>query len=134
MKAATRDNILYLTIALAIVGILGLVYWYQEAHNLPRRFPLSDKLFAFIVTTAVVFGGAVKSSRKLWRSGRFWVATSVLLLIYLPLQWKLVGFSRIGIGFISAITFAELFCLLFILQGLVPPPARHTNERSHQEP
>ena len=134
MKTTSRDNILYLTIALAIVGILGLVYWYQEVHRLPQRFPLSDKWVAFIATTAVVFGGAVKSSRKLWCSGRFWVAMSLLLLIYLPLQWKLVGFSKIGIGFVSAITFAELFCLLFILQWLVPPPLRHTKERSHQEP
>jgi hypothetical protein len=133
MKTTTRDNILYLAIALGIVGAGVLVAWYQEAHGLPIRMPISDKLFVFILTTAVVFGGAIKSSRKLWRSGRFWVATCLLLIVYLPLQWKLVEFSRTG-WFVSAITFCEFFCLLFILEWLVPPPVRHGQERSHQEP
>jgi hypothetical protein len=129
----TTDNILYLAIALGIVGAGVLVAWYQEAHGLPIRMPISDKLFAFLLTTAVVFGVAIKSSRKLWRSGRFWVTTCLLLIVYLPLQWKLVGFSRIGLGFVSAITFGELFCLLFILEWLVPPSVRHREERSHLE-
>jgi hypothetical protein len=130
----TRDNILYLAIALGIVGAGALVAWYQEAHRLPIRMPISDKFFAFILTTAVVLGGAIKSSRKLWRSGRFWVATCLLLIVYVPLQWKLVAFSRIGLGFVWAMTFGELFCLFFILEWLVPPPVRHRQESSHQEP
>jgi hypothetical protein len=133
MKTTTRDNILYLAIALSIVGAGVLVARYREAHGLPIRMAISDKVFAFIITTAVVFGGAIRSSQRLWRSARFWGAMSLLLIVYLPLQWKLVGFSRIG-WFVSAMTFCEFFCLLFILEWLVPPPVRYRKEKLHQEP
>jgi len=134
MKITTRDNILYLTVALGIVGVGALIVSYQESHGLPIRLPISDKMFAFGWTTALVFGYAIQKSRKLWPSPRFWVTICVLLIAFLPFQWALVGFGRIGIGLISAASFGELVCLLLLLEKLVPPLERHRHKAPHQEP
>jgi hypothetical protein len=96
-KTTTRDNILYLTIALAIVGIMGLVAWYQDAHGLPIRMPISTKQFAFVFTTAGVFGYSIRDWRRAWRSARFWIVLSVLFVTYVPLQWLLIQHIRINI-------------------------------------
>lgn len=132
MKTATRDNILYLTIALGIVGVGGIVVWYQEAHGLPIRMPISDGMAAFFITTSLVFGYTIKYFRKLWSRTRFWVMLGVIFLGYLPLQWRLLQFTGMRIGLGTATAFVELLCLLFILEKLVPPE-RHRHEAPHQE-
>jgi hypothetical protein len=130
MKTTTRDNILYLTIALGIVGVGGLVIWYQDAHGLPIRMPVPDKVAAFLITTAIVFGYAIQRLRKLWRSSRFWWVIGLLLIAYLPLQWQLVQFTGMRIGLVSISVMLELFGFLFIVERLVPSQKRHEHEGS----
>jgi len=123
MTTITRDNILYLTIALAIVGILALVAWYQDVHGLPIRIPISDRQFALFLTTAVVFGYSLQASRSAWRKPRFWIIFSVLLLLYVPLQWLVLQHIKINIFTVQIVVLAELFALFALLGALLP--SRH---------
>jgi hypothetical protein len=118
MKKTARDNILYLTIALAIVGILGLVAWYQEAHGLPIRMPVSTKQFAIAFTTIGIFGYAIREWRRAWGSVHFWIVLSLLLVVYVPLQWLLVRYISVNIITFVIVGVVELFALLFVLERL----------------
>jgi hypothetical protein len=120
MKKTSRDSILYLTIALAIVGIVGLVARYEDAHGLPIRMPIPPKPFALAVSTAVVFGYAIQARRKAWHSIRFWVLLSGLLVVYVPLQWLLIQCTGARVIPWAASAGIELFLLLFILEKLLP--------------
>jgi hypothetical protein len=133
MKPSTRDNILYLTIALAIVGILGLAFWYQEAHGLAHRFPVSDRQVGFVATTAVVFGYAIAHFRRSWRNLRFWVVLSLLLGAFLPAQFLLIRSMGTRIAKYRVLGMIELFVLLVILDWLVPSRDRHSGQGHPKE-
>jgi hypothetical protein len=120
MKKTTKDTILYLAIALVIVGILGLVAWYQEAHSLPIRMPLSSKQFAVVFITAGIFGYAIREWRRAWRRLHFWIVLAILFGIYVPLQWLLIGHINVNIFTFVIVGAAELFALLFVLEKLMP--------------
>jgi hypothetical protein len=121
MKKTTRDNILYVLIALAMVGILGLVAWYQEAHGLAVRMPISTKHFAAAFTTVGIFGYALREWKRAWRNVRFWTVFSILLAVYVPLQWLLVQHTNVNIFTFVIVGMVELFALLFVLEKLLPP-------------
>jgi hypothetical protein len=120
MKKTTRDSILYLVIALVIVAVLGLVAWYQKAHSLPIRMPVSSKQFAVVFITAGIFGYAIREWRRAWQSLHFWIVLSILFGIYVPLQWLLIRHINVNIFTFVIIGVAELFTLLFVLEKLVP--------------
>lgn len=124
MKSTTRDNIIYLTIATGIIGLIGIIAWYQDSHGIPIHMPISDRAAGFFITTAVVFGYTVQCFRKLWSGVRFWLVLSVIMAIYLPLQWRLVQATGFTIGRVSVITFVELLCILFVVEKLVPRAER----------
>ena len=89
MKPTTRDNLLYLGIALSIVAALGLVLWYQDSHDQRLHFPLSDKMVILCVTTVGVFGALISTWKRAWRQTRFWLLMLLLLVAFIPLQWFL---------------------------------------------
>jgi hypothetical protein len=121
MKKTTRDNIFYLMIALAFLGILGLVAWYQEAHGLSIRMPISTKQFAVVFTTVGIFGYAIREWQRAWRRVKFWTVLSILLAVYVPLQWLLVRHINVNIFTFVIVGVVELFTLLFVLEKLLPP-------------
>jgi hypothetical protein len=131
MKATTRDNILYLAIALGIVGILGLVAWYQDAHGLPVRMPISDRRFAFFFITAILFGYAIKAWRRSWHRFRFWVVLSLLFAIYAPLHLLLIRSVSLGLMTFGAIAAFELFTLLVVLEKFLPRQHIGSSSRNH---
>jgi len=120
MKSTTRDNILYMTIALSIVGIGGLIIWYDVSHGLPVRAPISTRQFAFVYIAALVFGYAIREWRKAWQSARFWTVLAILFVIYLPGQWLLIQYTHVNIIMFVLINLVELFALLFALEKLLP--------------
>ena len=87
MKTTTRDNILYLTIAFAVLGILGICAWYQDAHGQRIHMPISIRQFALVFMTAGVFGYAIREWRRAWHNTRFWIVLSLLFVAYVPLQF-----------------------------------------------
>jgi len=119
MKDATRDNILYITIALVIVAALGLVAWYQDAHGQRIHMPIAEKPFLVLFSTAGVFGYAVKYRRKSLDSTRFWMVLSVAFVLFIPLQWRILS-RTFGVASFGALSVLELFLLLAILDKLVP--------------
>src|SRR5215472_3117193 len=92
MTNNTRDNILYLTIALAVVAVALLAFRYRVSSGQPSHPLISASVFAFFLTTTVVFGCLIQVWRKAWRRVRFWVAIGLLLAAYCPLQWILVQY------------------------------------------
>jgi hypothetical protein len=119
MKNTTRDNILYLTIALAVVGLLALVARYQYAHGLPIHMPISTKQFAFGFTAIGTFGFAIQLWRRAWHSVRFWSILSMVFIIYIPLHWLLSEYIAANIVAFVVISVVELLILLFVLEKLL---------------
>jgi hypothetical protein len=130
MQRTTRDNLLYLAIAFTIVGVLLLTFWYEDAHGLPIRVPISDMQFAFAATTALVFGSIIHAWRKSLRSVRFWVVLSLMLIVYVPLQWQLALRFSTRLLILGAITIVEVFVLSSIMTSVVP----RGNQRSPAPP
>lgn len=129
MKATTRDNILYLTIALAIVAVWGLVAWYQDAHGQQIHMPIPEHALMLFVATAVIFGYALKDRRKSWRNPRFWVVLSAAFILFLPLEWRIVLYTS-SAAVVAALSGPELFVLLVVLNTFAPDRgARITSRR-----
>jgi hypothetical protein len=66
LKSETRDHLLYLLIALAVVGLALIIGLYDAGHNLK-----SDDQMQWIaagVFTCFVFGFVIKNNVTLWRS------------------------------------------------------------------
>src|SRR5579859_6070913 len=120
MNKTTRDNILYVIIALAIVCVGGLNIWYYVSRGLPVRIPISTKHFAVFLTTAIVFGYVIQKWRRSWKNARFWVVLILLAAIYVALQWLVIQYVPVNIATVTSAAILGLFAVLFILDKLIP--------------
>ena len=125
MKKETRDNVIYLTIAVAVVAILGSIAWYQSAHGMRIHMPGSNAQFATLLMIVGVFGYAIKEWRKAWRSVRFWATLGLLLIVYLPLQILLFRYVVVNIITLPIVGALELFLLLFLLERIFSRQHHH---------
>jgi hypothetical protein len=114
MKTTTRDNILYLTIALAIVMIALLAFRYHISSGEPLRPLISQNAFSFVLTTSVVLGCLIQAWRKAWHRARFWFVLAVVCAAYLPLQWQLVHYLGSRLALLTLVAGLELIILSII--------------------
>jgi len=84
-KNMTRDNVLYLLIALAIVGLIWVSAENDVSHGKKAEFPISFEVLSFASTTCIVFGYAIRQWRKAWRSVRLWAFLALFLMV-IPFQ------------------------------------------------
>ena len=70
-KSAARDFLLYVVIGLAMVAATWLYAGYQARNRLEPGLPLN--WLGFAAMTALVFGDAIRTTRRASRKGRFWL-------------------------------------------------------------
>ena len=120
MNKTTRDSVLYLAVAIAVVAAVLVVFWYREAHGLPTHRPIaSSRPFLFAASALTIFGFTVQQWRHSWGTTRFWVVLTSLFIAFVPLQWLVTSYTMQHLILFIMIAMLEVVALDFILQRLV---------------
>lgn len=75
-----RDFLLYVAIAIAIV-ILAFAFAFHLAKTGGSQYS-TLKWLGFAGTTAIVFGNAIRSCRRLWGRRKFWVFLGLFFAVH----------------------------------------------------
>lgn len=82
-KRKARDWLLYVVIAILIVGMIGAFAVHDADTGRSHSLPL--KWLGFAGTTAIVFGYAIRACRRSWRMRRFWLLLGLFFAAHLGL-------------------------------------------------
>jgi hypothetical protein len=105
---------------------MGLVIWYQDSHNIPIHMPISKQSFWLFFSTAIVFGYAIQWHKKYRLRPQFWIVLSMLLFLFIPLQWRILQYVPLRMFSLQILTIGELFFLNFVLEKAKPLFHRQT--------
>ena len=79
-RSRVRDWLLYVAIAVLIVGLAVAYGAYQGLTGRHTDLPL--KWLGFIAISALLFGYAIKASRRFWRTRKFWVILALFFVVH----------------------------------------------------
>lgn len=109
-----KDWLLYVVIAILIVGVIGAFAVHDADNGRSQGLPL--KWMGFVGTTAVVFGYAIRACRRLWRMRKFWLLLTLFLMVHSGLgMFVLMRVDRVPLLFyamLSAVEYAVLSAYL----------------------
>jgi magnesium-transporting ATPase (P-type) len=129
LNSQIRDRVLYLLLALAIVGSAVAIGIYDADHNLKSDGQM--QWFTTGIFTCLVFGFVIKSNRKLWRSPKPLALLLALLIVHIFLVvWCVhlvlaITASRVPVIFYMFISIFEIELLNYIFAKL-PKGKRHS--------
>ena len=103
------DLILYVLIAIVVLGAFAFYGIYQARHGQHSDLPL--KWIAFGVLTAIVFGYTIRDNRMSWKQSRFWAGLLSAFVAHLGLGFLLRYFDAVPLLLLASIAAGEFYVL-----------------------
>jgi hypothetical protein len=105
-----RDLLLYCVIG-ALIAITAILVGVHRAKT-GQSADGSVKWIGFAIMTALVFGNAVRYSKRFWCLSRFWGALLLFSILHLVLGFIIVSrITKVGLIQFAAATLIEYFVL-----------------------
>ena len=106
----TKDLVLYVAIAIILVIVVWIFSIHQARTGGSPNLPL--KWIGFAGMTAIVFGYAIRTCRRLWGNQRFWLLLSLFLAVHSGVGvFVLATVSAVPLVFYAVLTGLEYVLL-----------------------
>jgi len=119
-----RDFLLYVAISLGVVAAIILFAAHQAKTGQSAGLPLN--WLGFAAMTALVFGDAIRITRRAWTQPRFWLLLGLAFIVQVTvgtlLLWNAPRMSTLVWAFFIPLDYAALggYLSLFVKAGRSP--------------